>query len=228
MLICLVDYHCVLEHFELRDLYLDSLPQLFSSLDNPGPEVEVAIRTHFLNLNNALEAKAKEMEYINDQSRLKERILKDKIERRLQAGLEGISTPARTVTSSSPVTFGLPTPSGSSGQGSVANASVANARTPASSWRVLRNLQPRPTVLVQSGTPPDPSNFNFTPPTSGFNVLEPDFSFSGSEFEVGTPGIADFTWGSLDEVVSTPGRLWDEMGGVGDRMQEDSDEAARK
>ena len=198
-------------------MYLDSLPQLISSLDSPGPEVAVAITTHFLNLNNALEARAKEMEYFNDQSRRKERILKDKIERRLQAELEGMST---TVGTSSPATFELPTPPDSSKPGS-----VANALTAASSRRALQNLQPRPTVVVQSGVPPDLSKFNFTAPTSGFNILETDFPFSGSGFGLGTPELADFAWGSLAEVVSTPGVPWSGME-VGDWIQED--ETARK
>ncbi len=208
-------------------MYLDSLSRPISSLVNPDPKLVEAMKAHFLHLNDTLEAKAKEMEYINDQSRLKEKVLKDKIEKRLQAGLVAISTPARVTTPSPPLTFsqlqfrGLPTPSDPSRPCSVVNATAA-----APSPTALRNLQPLPAAVVQPGLPTDPSNSNFsTAPASGFNNLETEFPFSSPEFGLGTPELANFPWGPLAEAVSTPGQPWDDME-VGDWIQEV--ETARK
>ncbi|KAK1765461.1 hypothetical protein QBC33DRAFT_590988 [Phialemonium atrogriseum] len=69
----LPDYHAVMEHFELRDQYLSSLPHLFLSLDNADEHLETKIRSHFLQVCKELECKAKDMDYVNDQSRRREK-----------------------------------------------------------------------------------------------------------------------------------------------------------
>ncbi len=86
--------------------------------------------------------------------------------------------------------------------------------------RALRNLQPRPTAVVQTRLPTDPSNSNFsTAPASGFYNLETEFPFSNPEFGLGTPEHANFPWGPLAEAVHTPGQPWDDVE-VGDWIQE--------
>ncbi|KAK5660805.1 hypothetical protein OQA88_12173 [Cercophora sp. LCS_1] len=133
------DYHVVMESFELRDMYLDSLPHCVSD----DPHLLEKIRNHFLGVNATIETEAKEMEYFNDQSRRRERNLKEKVERRLQSKAARARRNNRGIP---------PTPSES---GSLVS-SVRNPATTASSSRVWTPLQPRP--AAESGGYLNPFN----------------------------------------------------------------------
>lgn len=49
------EYEAVMEHFEISDLFLASLSQLISILDNPDPALESKIERHFLDAVHVLE-----------------------------------------------------------------------------------------------------------------------------------------------------------------------------
>lgn len=143
-----------MEHFELRDQYLSSLPQLFLSLDNADEHLETKIRSHFLQVCKELECKAKDMDYVNDQSRRREKTLLGKIDRQMrqQAASGSTASPSSATgmshagfPGSRPETRDIPTPSESS-----KSSNNANVILQSQSSRLLAMLQPRPVLPSES------------------------------------------------------------------------------
>src|SRR3569833_3275058 len=77
----ILDYHVVMEDFELRDMYLGSLSGFSRSISGNRGDIETQIRCHFLRVFDECENRAKALasSYANNQSRSKRSSLLERV-----------------------------------------------------------------------------------------------------------------------------------------------------